>query len=456
MEFHRFINLQRLHIVAATPAVCSSSFFWLFQSGVTRSPHGAPWCYRSGSLPPSCGPPPVPSAALSPGLHDVSLPPPRFYLSLGAQPSCACTLLYATTSTSAHTCTHSGTACDLIGYHLRISNSDSTPAIYSRGGSLHTVWHVMTRVAACLCGKGARGTWKKLEVCVLCVCVSVCVELLVQFTRCLLQGFCWWCACVHLFSFYFSFFKRTLEIALIFPWHWSLASTRKMSSSKHFLVQIRLIVFTVSLSYLNTTVNRRLCEGFFSLFGFAVRGIQTFPSECSLSAFAFGTREQSFAALAPRDAFNIRHHPPFVLEHCLQSGLWTIMSYKKFYLEDVFRQAYMWRSFLSLFAARSLLQHISMGRKNTVIWHAVCFRKKQNNNNNKQKKDGGRRDLYRGNQVAATDKLVINWLKSPFLLGELSHLNMLIIKCSLHRQQTGKNTDSWAWGTGEQPVEPTM
>lgn len=51
--------------------------------------------------------------------------------------------------------------------------------------------------------------------------------------------------------------------------------------------------------------------------------------------------EQSFAALALRDAFNIRHHPPFVLEHCLQSGLWTIMSYKKFYLKDVFRQAYM-------------------------------------------------------------------------------------------------------------------
>lgn len=102
-----------------------------------------------------------------------------------------------------------------------------------------------------------------------------------------------------------------------------------MSPSKHFLVQIRLIVFTVSLSYLNTTVNRRLCEGFFSLSGFAVRGIETFPSEFSLSVFAFGTREQSFAALALRDAFNIRHHPPFVLEHCLQSGLWTIMSYKK-------------------------------------------------------------------------------------------------------------------------------
>lgn len=38
-----------------------------------------------------------------------------------------------------------------------------------------------------------------------------------------------------------------------------------MSQSKHFLVQIRPRVFTVSLSYLNTTVNCRLCDFSLSL-----------------------------------------------------------------------------------------------------------------------------------------------------------------------------------------------
>lgn len=62
------------------------------------------------------------------------------------------------------------------------SNSDSTRAIYSRRGSLHTVWHVMTCVPARLCGKGACGTWKKSQVCA-CVCVGV-------GSRCSLWGLC--------------------------------------------------------------------------------------------------------------------------------------------------------------------------------------------------------------------------------------------------------------------------
>lgn len=69
------------------------------------------------------------------------------------------------------------------------SNSDSTRAIYSRRGSLHTVWHVMTCVPARLCGKGACGTWKKSQV---CACVCVCRRRLsVQFVGALLQDFCW-------------------------------------------------------------------------------------------------------------------------------------------------------------------------------------------------------------------------------------------------------------------------
>lgn len=36
------------------------------------------------------------------------------------------------------------------------------------------------------------------------------------------------------------------------------------------------------------------------------------------------TAKRKFARLALKDAFIIGQHAPFVLEHCLQSGLWTI------------------------------------------------------------------------------------------------------------------------------------
>lgn len=144
-------GISPLHLYIDPSAAPPLLLLLIFGGYLAVASHSA-WCCQSASLPPSCGPPPAPSAALSPGLHDVSLTPPP-HQPVYAFVRCTCT--------HEHARTHGGKACDLIGYHLRFSNSDSTRAIYSRGGSLHTGWHVMTPVAACLCGKAARGTWKK-------------------------------------------------------------------------------------------------------------------------------------------------------------------------------------------------------------------------------------------------------------------------------------------------------
>lgn len=155
------------------PAVCSSSFFLPFSSSLQATSHDLPTASDVVSLGHTLF---SVTALLFCQLVRLQVCMMSVWLPFSQiSASCVCVravVRHVCCLSYPHTYTHT------VGRRVISSvttsgspNSDSTPPIYSHRGSLHTVWHVMTCVPACLCGKGACGTWKKLQVCV-CVCLS--------------------------------------------------------------------------------------------------------------------------------------------------------------------------------------------------------------------------------------------------------------------------------------------
>ena len=144
-------------------------------TAVSSSTRESPWCHFT----PSCCLPAVLSACLSPSLHDVSLAPSKPFTCACVcvcvfMCACACACAWMHVCTPTHTHTHIW-VCVISSVPTSGSpNLIPLRAIYSCGGPLHTVWHVMTCVPAAFAKRDRVTPQSDFIRCVFsCLCLSV-------------------------------------------------------------------------------------------------------------------------------------------------------------------------------------------------------------------------------------------------------------------------------------------